>query len=584
MHEAFRALQYVNIAAYIALAGVALLAWQRRRDRTARWAAAAFGALGLLEILGFIPNHPGNLVERGFGRVALALFVLFPYLLFRFTNVFRRARRDLASVLSALTVVLVVWTFALPSLPQPHERWSPGFAAYIAVFFVHWVSLSVISSVRLFRAGRAQPSVARKRMWMLSAASATITLALIAVVFSASSDTAGVVAEVLGIVAAVAFYLGLAPPALIRLWWRVPEQSRVQDALETMLAFAATPQELVARVLEPAASLVGAHALAIYDTEGAVIGSWAGDTANTDASLEPMEIDLPHGKLVVSTSPYAPFFGEEELKLLHTFGVLTSLALDRVRLYEAEHQARVELERANRVQARFVALAAHELRTPMTTIFGFVQTLHHRSTDLTERRREEVWRTLLLQTERMAQLIEQLLDLSRLDADAIEITRTPLPVRKVLEEIALGTAQNADAVEVEAPEELVVPVDRSALERIVGNLVTNAFRYGAPPVRILAEQRESELVVVVEDAGEGIDPAFVPDLFEPFTRSDQARAGANGSGLGLSIARSYARAHGGSLAYEAGQSRGARFRLVIPGYAVPGDAHEPGPSRAAGAG
>ena len=72
MHQAFRALQYVNIAAYIALAGVALLTWRRRRDRTAAWAAAAFGALGLLEILGFIPNHPGNLAERAVGRVELA--------------------------------------------------------------------------------------------------------------------------------------------------------------------------------------------------------------------------------------------------------------------------------------------------------------------------------------------------------------------------------------------------------------------------------------------------------------------------------------------------------------------------------
>ena len=97
MHEAFRALQYVNIAAYIALACVALLVWRRRRDRAAGWAAAAFGALGLLEILGFIPNHPGNLAERAVGRVDLALLVVFPYLLFRFTNVFRRARRDLAS-------------------------------------------------------------------------------------------------------------------------------------------------------------------------------------------------------------------------------------------------------------------------------------------------------------------------------------------------------------------------------------------------------------------------------------------------------------------------------------------------------
>jgi signal transduction histidine kinase len=579
LHEAFRALQYVNIAAYIALAGVALLAWRRRRDRTARWAAAAFGALGLLEILGFIPNHPGNLAERAFGRVDLALLVVFPYLLFRFTNVFRRARRDLANVLGALTVALVVWAFALPSVPQPHEPYSPGFAAFVAVFFVHWVSLSVISSVRLFRAGRSQPSVARKRMWMLGFASAAITLAIIAVAFSSSSDTAGVASDALGILAVVAFYLGLAPPALFRLWWRAPEQSRVQEALETMLAFAATPQELVERVLEPAAYLVGARALAILDADGSVIGAWSqANPSAEEEALEEIAIDLPHGTLVVSTSPYAPFFGEEELNLLHTLGVLTSLALDRVRLFEAEHLARLELERANQVKSRFVALAAHELRTPMTTIYGFVQTLHQRAGELDEQRKEELWQTLSQQTERMAKLIEQLLDLSRLDADAIEIKPAPLSVREVLEEIALAAADDAGLVEIEAPEALVVPADRSALERIVGNLVTNAFRYGAPPVRIIAEQLDSQLAIVVEDAGNGVDPAFLPELFEPFTRSDHARAGAIGSGLGLSIARSYARAHGGSLVYEPGRPYGARFRLVIPAYAVRQDARaEPVP-------
>ena len=577
MHEAFRALQYVNIAAYIALAGVALRAWQQRRDRTARWAAAAFGALGLLEILGFIPDHPGNLAERAIGRVDLALLVVFPYLLFRFTNVFRRARRDLANTLGLLTVALVVWAFVLPSVPQPHEKYSVAFAAFVGVFFLHWISLSVISSVRLYRAGKPQPSVARKRMWMLSFASASITAALIAVAFAASSDTAGVAAEALGIVAVVSFWLGLAPPALVRLWWRAPEQARVQDALETMLGFAATPQQLVERVLEPAASLVGAHALEFRDTDGSVIGSWTGDAANTKASDEPMKIELPHGALVVFTSPYAPFFGDEELRLLHALGVLTSLALDRVRLFEAEHLARLELERANQVKSRFVALAAHELRTPMTTIYGFVQTLHHRGNELTERRQEELWRTLLHQTERMAELIEQLLDLSRLDAEAIEITPAPLSVREVLQEIAFAAAENPDAVEIDAPDELVVPADRSALERIVGNLVTNAFRYGAPPVRIHAEQRDSRLTIVVEDAGDGIDAAFLPELFEPFTRSDQARAGAVGSGLGLSIARSYARAHGGTLVYEPVQPHGARFRLVLPAYAVREDTREPMP-------
>src|SRR3954465_9892444 len=119
LHDAIQAFRYFNLVAFIALGAVTLRFWLRRRDRASRWAAVAFGALGLLELLTLIPNHPGNLLERGIGRVAIALIVVFPYLLFRFTNAFRAPHRRLADALVALTAILVVWTFLLPSIPQP---------------------------------------------------------------------------------------------------------------------------------------------------------------------------------------------------------------------------------------------------------------------------------------------------------------------------------------------------------------------------------------------------------------------------------------------------------------------------------
>ena len=106
--------------------------------------------------------------------------------------------------------------------------------------------------------------------------------------------------------------------------------------------------------------------------------------------------------------------------------------------------------------------------------------------------------------------------------------------------------------------------DRSALERIVSNLVTNACRYGAPPVTVRAERTDSHFRLSVEDRGHGVAAEFVPDLFERFSRSEGSRAGAVGTGLGLAIARSYARAHGGELLYEDATPHGARFMLVLP--------------------
>jgi signal transduction histidine kinase len=163
----------------------------------------------------------------------------------------------------------------------------------------------------------------------------------------------------------------------------------------------------------------------------------------------------------------------------------------------------------------------------------------------------------------MAKLVDQLLDLSRVDAEAVEITPERFNVRERLEEIvAAVAADRRHDVRIGAPEDLEAAADPAALERIVGNLVTNALRYGAPPVEIKAEQQDRHLRVFVEDHGEGVPAQFVPELFERFTRSSRERAG--GTGLGLAIARSYARAHNGDLFYEDAEPHGARFQLILP--------------------
>lgn len=580
MHQAIQAFRYTNLVAFTALAVVALAYWRRRRDRAAMWAAAAFGALGLLELLSLVPNHPHNVGERAVGRVGVALIVLFPYLLFRFTGTFRQPGRNLANGLFVLTSALIVWTFALPRLPQPNEGWYPGFAAFVALFMVHWTALSVVSATRLWRAGRAQPTVARRRMELLAYASAALTLALLLIIATPRHDYAlPLGAQILALTSAAAFLLGLSPPQLFRMLWRTRENERMQEAIASLLTFAETQEEVASRVLEPAAAIVGARAIAIRNAEGRVVATWnvpaewLADVGSRTRVPEPdselLDIDVPGGSLVVWTSPYAPFFGEEELALLRALGALTGLALDRVRLFQAEHDARVALERANEVKTNFIALAAHELRTPMTTIHGFVTTLYALGDRLDDVQREGVRQALVQQTQRMAQLIEQLLDLSRLDADAIDIVPERVRVRAHVEQIVAAAAPEPEAVEIEVDESTVAVVDRNALERIVSNLVTNALRYGEPPVIVRAEQTDRHFRLSVEDRGRGLRPEFVPDLFERFTRSDGSRAAAVGTGLGLAIARSYARAHGGDLLYEDAHPSGARFQLVLPAGRVP---------------
>jgi signal transduction histidine kinase len=578
LHNAVHVLHYVILVAYVALGVVTFLFWLRRRDRPTMWAAIAFGSLGLLELLSLIPNHSGNLPERAVGRVVIALLVVFPYFLFRFTNAFRAANRRLANALFLLSAILVVWTFALPKIPQQGQTRDGAFQAFVSVFFIHWAVLSIVSAWSLWSAGRAQPTVARRRMQFLALATGFLTLALLLAVFTTNQYSGlSLGSSLLALISVVAFLLGFAPPPMLRILWRAPEQARVQQAIASLLTHATSEQEVASRVLEPAANIVGARAIAIRNSEGSVVAAWnvpESEWAHLERGLDApalwddatvVDVAVADGSsMVVWTSPYAPVFGDEELRLLRTLGALTGLALDRVHLFQAEHQARIALERADELKTNFIALAAHELRTPMTTIHGFVTTLHHLADRLDDEQKASVRIALLQQTERMATLVEQLLDLSRLDAESIEIAPERVDVRSQVDEIVHTAAVDPAAVHNDVPADTIAIVDRNALERIVTNLVTNASRYGAPPVRVHAEQTDRHFRLTVEDEGTGVAPEFVPDLFERFTRSQGSRSVAGGTGLGLAIARSYARAHGGDLFYEDVVPHGACFRLVLP--------------------
>jgi signal transduction histidine kinase len=247
-------------------------------------------------------------------------------------------------------------------------------------------------------------------------------------------------------------------------------------------------------------------------------------------------------------------FTDDDAGLLRVVSARAALAIDRALAYD-------EVVRLTELQREFVALAAHELRTPATTVYGLAATLAHRQ--LPPEMVDQLQRTLHEQAERMSRLVEQLLDMSRLDATSIRVNPEPMHLKSELQSIVKETALGREhEVEVEAPDDDVV-ADRAVLERVIGNLLTNALRYGAPPIRILA-RKNTYLHISVQDSGKGVDPDFVPNLFDRFARSDAARQSGTGAGLGLSIARLYARAHGGDVVYDPEVDGGARFDLVLP--------------------
>jgi signal transduction histidine kinase len=244
-----------------------------------------------------------------------------------------------------------------------------------------------------------------------------------------------------------------------------------------------------------------------------------------------------------------------EVDLLTTFAALIAAFLERA--IEAG-----ELRRLNELKSQFAALASHELRTPVAAIYGAVRTLDEREDELTPEHRAELRRMLSRQSKRLFELVENLLDLSRVEADSLRIVPTEIPVRERLLEIVSSVFDGRDEVSIDVPAGLRVRADGQALERIVSNLLTNAARHAAPPFFVSARRTGGELSITVEDRGKGIAPEFVGSLFERFTRG--ATPASEGAGLGLSIAQSYTRAHGGTLSYEPAEPHGARFCLVIP--------------------
>ena len=130
--------------------------------------------------------------------------------------------------------------------------------------------------------------------------------------------------------------------------------------------------------------------------------------------------------------------------------------------------------------------------------------------------------------------------------------------------VSVAAGDRAGEVVVDVPGDLEANLDPAAFDRILTNLVTNALRYGKPPVTVLARQGEGRLEVAVEDRGEGVPSEFVPALFEHFSRGEAARPRGPGTGLGLAIAQSYAEAHRGRLRYRQAEPHGARFEVVLP--------------------
>ena len=270
---------------------------------------------------------------------------------------------------------------------------------------------------------------------------------------------------------------------------------------------------------------------------------------------------------VVRREPGA--FSAGEIELLGLLGRLVGSAIQNIRAYEAERTTVEELRRLSALRADFVSLVSHELRSPMASVIGSARTLEQRWRELSPEQRESFLALIAHETSRLAELIGDVLDTSRIESGTFSYSFEDVDLARLVRDSAAAAEHGQDEVTVEAVvREPLPPVrgDRDRLRQVLVNLIDNAVKYSPPGDRVSveAEQSDSRVVIEVRDRGPGISPEHQRLIFEKFGRANVAAHTKPGTGLGLFIARSIAEAHGGALEVRSAPGRGATFRLSLP--------------------
>ncbi len=281
----------------------------------------------------------------------------------------------------------------------------------------------------------------------------------------------------------------------------------------------------------------------------------------------------PIGAVLVGRDEESLAFNKPDERLLLLFANLVSPIVRNAQLYIQREAATDEAERANSVKTRFLASVTHELRTPLNLIinnldfmrigmFGNVTDEQHSRLDQTIR-----------SSEHLLSLINDLLDISKIEAGEMELTIIPSDLRPVLEDaldsaVMLIESKNAlITLEAHIPDNLpLIPMDARRVRQILTNLLTNAVKFtvhGSITLNLYLSDDIIELAVT--DTGIGIAPEEMGNLFQPFERADRAKSlSIEGTGLGLSISRHLVEAHGGKLMLESESGKGSTFAFTLP--------------------
>ncbi len=617
-------------AAQIAIVGgtlIALLAlWDYVATRRAPWEAAAmFAAIASGILLSSLPKDPSSQSTKWLFVLGAVILFTEPYLLVRLLNRFRPVPRWVSRAIFVGMLASWAITIAVSPLPSP-----PPASTDVAIFVVmaYVVAVESYAVVGFIRGALESPGVNRRRLILAAAGSALFALAVVveAIRFRTNGPRYPtliweVVLAVIIAAAGLSYYLGFSPPGRLRQAWQLFELRRFLRE-RTDLAASARAAETLDRLVVAANRVTGAtnSVAALWDESSEVLVARGSDGGVPEIPIAAVTGDLKRamheqkaaaifnladlnqavsslaspdatalfaipiasqerlwGLLLVFLRS-AALFPDDDMIVLGLLAEESAIALANAELVselrtlaERVQQTNTKLEHASQAKSDFLASMSHELRTPLNAIIGFTDALLAGvDGPLNEEQRASLgWvqrggRDLLA-------LINDVLDLSKIEAGKVVINPQPFSPRELVE-VLLGQHRrlaeekglNLKFEDQGSPLEVVL--DRQRTQQILVNLLSNAVKFtehGEVGV-ILTPVGRDRVKIAVRDTGPGIRPEDRELLFQEFHQVGAASREAGGTGLGLAISRRLARMMGGDISLRSKPGKGSIFVVSLP--------------------
>ncbi|HEU0292016.1 MAG TPA: GAF domain-containing protein [Anaerolineales bacterium] len=264
-------------------------------------------------------------------------------------------------------------------------------------------------------------------------------------------------------------------------------------------------------------------------------------------------------------------FSESDINLLSTFASSMSIALENIRLFDETRRLLKETEQADQAKSAFLSSMSHELRTPLNAIINFVEMVARGMIGPVNQEQVEILDQALHSSKHLLNLINDVLDISKIQAGQltlfiedqvsvqVEVEAALSIVGGLLQEKGLQLIRDID------PHLPLVPCDRRRLRQVLLNLISNAIKFTSQgTVTVSVKHQGSEVLFAVIDTGPGIPPEEQALIFEPFLQAENGERQVQGTGLGLPISRSLVRAHGGELWVDSQRGEGSAFFFTLP--------------------